>query len=307
MSWEYWEYQQSKPRRVKNGGIKARSKKGNIGSTWWSKKWLKILESYGSQWSSNRLKRGISYARMGQIINFEISKGSISASVQGSRPKPYKVIISVKMLENKQWKKAIESMSSQVIYAAKLLAGEMPENIEKAFIGSSSKLFPSKAEFKAYCTCPDSANPCKHIAAVCYIIAEEFDRNPFMIFELRGKSREDILTSLRKARNGGGKQRCYTKEEPSSHIYEKNEKSDNNSNTNDPKPLQNFVYSFWHAGKNYKLLDVSIEPSRVNAAVIKRLGEPSFWRLQKNFVDIMEDIYGKVSKIALKEAYAPLS
>ena len=301
MSWEYWEYEPSKPRKVKHG-IKARSRKGNIGSTWWSEKWLKILKSYGSGWSSNRLKRGMNYARMGQIINFEISKGSISASVQGSRPKPYSVTISVKMLGNKQWKSAVESMSSQVIYAAKLLAGEMPENIEKAFTGASSRLFPSKAEFKAYCTCPDSANPCKHIAAVCYIIAEEFDRNPFMIFELRGKSREDILTSLRKARNGGT--RRYAKE-PLYYVDERNEKSDNNLNTNDPKPLQNFVYSFWHADKNYKLLDVSIEPSRVNAAVIKRLGEPSFWRLQKNFVDIMEDIYGKVSRIAMKEAYAP--
>lgn len=300
MSWEYWGYQQSKPRKVKNG-IKTRSRKGNICSTWWSKKWLKILESYGSQWTSNRLKRGMSYARMGQIINFEISKGSINASVQGSRPKPYYVIISVKMLGNKQWKSAVESMSSQVIYAAKLLAGEMPENIEKVFTGTSSRLFPSKAEFKAYCTCPDSANPCKHIAAVCYIISEEFDRNPFMIFELRGRSREDILTSLRKARNGGKRRHA---KEPSLCVDEKNEKSDNNSKTNNPKPLQNFVYSFWHTDKNYRL-DVSIEPSRVNAAVIKRLGEPSFWRLQKNFVDIMEDIYGQVSRIALKEAYAP--
>jgi uncharacterized Zn finger protein len=301
MAWEYWGYEPSKPRKVKNG-IKARSRKGNIGSTWWSEKWLKILESYGSGWSSNRLKRGMSYARMGQIINFEISKGSISASVQGSRPKPYKVTISVKMLGNKQWKTAVESMSSQVIYAAKLLAGEMPENIEKAFAGASSRLFPSKTEFKAYCTCPDSANPCKHIAAVCYIIAEEFDRNPFMIFELRGRSREDILTSLRKARNGGTGRDA---KEPSSHVDEKDNKSDNDGDTSAPRPLQNFVCSFWHAGKNYRLLDVSMEPSRVNAAVIKRLGEPSFWRLQKNFVDIMEDIYGKVSRIALKEAYAP--
>jgi len=302
MSWEYWGYQPSKPRKVKNG-LKSKSRKGDIGSTWWSKKWLKILESYGREWSSNRLKRGMSYARMGQIINFEISKGSISASVQGSRPKPYKVTISVKMLGNKQWKSAIESMSSQAIYAAKLLAGEMPENIENAFIRTSSRLFPSKAEFRANCTCPDYANPCKHIAAVCYIIAEEFDKNPFMIFELRGRRREDILISLRKARNSS--RQCYSKE-TSSYMDEKNEKSDNNNDTTGkPKPLQNFVDSFWHADKNYKLLDVGLEPSRVNAAVIKRLGEPPFWRLQKNFVDIMEEIYGKVSKKAHKDAYAP--
>ena len=302
MAWEYWGYEPSKPRKVKNG-IKARSRKGNIGTTWWSKRWLKILESYGSEWSSNRLQRGMRYARMGQVINFEISKGGISASVQGSRSKPYIVTISVKMIGSKQWKTAIEAISRQAIYAAKLLVGEMPDNIEKVFEGASARLFPSKAEFKSHCTCPDSANPCKHIAAVCYIIAEEFDRNPFMIFELRGRSRGDILTSLRNTRSDGTGRNDA--KEPLSHIDEKDNKSDNDGGTNAPTPLQNFVGSFWQTGKNYRLVDISMEPCRVNAAVIKRLGEPSFWRLQKNFVDIMEDIYGKVSRIALKEAYSP--
>ena len=82
MAWEYSGNEPSKPRKVKNG-IKSRSRKGNIGTTWWSKRWLKILESYGSEWSSNRLQRGVKYARMGQVINFEISNGGISASVQG--------------------------------------------------------------------------------------------------------------------------------------------------------------------------------------------------------------------------------
>ena len=302
MVWEYSGNEPSKPRKVKNG-IKSRSRKGNIGTTWWSKRWLKILESYGSEWSSNRLQRGVKYARMGQVINFEISNGGISASVQGSRSNPYIVTISVKMIGSKQWKTAIEAISSQAIYAAKLLVGEMPADIEKVFEGVSARLFPSKAEFKSHCTCPDSANPCKHIAAVCYIIAEEFDRNPFMIFELRGRSRDDILTSLRNTRSDGiGRNDA---KELLSYIDEKDNKSDNDGGTNVTTPLQNFVGSFWRTGKNYRLLDISMEPCRVNAAVIKRLGEPSFWRLQKNFVDIMEDIYGKVSSMALKEAYSP--
>jgi len=301
MGWEYWEYPPSRPRKIKDG-IKARSRKGNIGSTWWSDRWLKILESYGSGWSSNRLRRGMKYARMGQVVNFEINKGIINASVQGSRSKPYTVTIYVKTLSNKQWKTAMEAMSRQVIYAAKLLGGEMPKNIETVFAGSSDRLFPSEAEFKSSCTCPDLANPCKHIAAVCYIIAEEFDRNPFMIFELRGRSREDILRSLLNARADG--MGSYAKE-PQCYLNEKHAKVDNDGDTNTSRPLEDFIGSFWHAGrKNYRPLDVSLEPSRVNAAIIKRLGEPSFWRLQKNFVDIMEEIYGKVSREALKEAYS---
>jgi uncharacterized Zn finger protein len=303
MGSEYWEYKASRPRKVKNG-IKSRSRKGNIGSTWWSESWLKILESYGSGWSSNRLKRGMKYARMGQVINFKLSKGSISASVQGSRSKPYTVTVSVKMLNDKQWKIAIKAMSNQVIYAAKLLGGEMPKDIEKVF-ESSARLFPSKADFKSSCTCPDIANPCKHICAVCYIIAEEFDRNPFMIFELRGRSREDILKSLRHD-NGDSDDTgsSYTTEETRYQLNEKHGKSDNNDIGPDVyRPLEDLVSSFWHAGKNYRL-DISMKPATLNAAIIKRLGEPSFWRLQKNFVDIMEEIYAKVSNIALKKAYS---
>ena len=124
-----------------------------------------------------------------------------------------------------------------------------------------------------------------------------------MIFELRGRSRDDILTSLRNTRSDGiGRNDA---KELLSYIDEKDNKSDNDGGTNATTPLQNFVGSFWRTGKNYRLLDISMEPCRVNAAVIKRLGEPSFWRLQKNFVDIMEDIYGKVSSMALKEAYSP--
>lgn len=313
MGWEYWNYTPAAPRKVRNG-IKARSRKGRIGSTWWSERWLKILESYGSGWNSNRLERGKRYARMGQVIDFKIDRGAISARVQGSRPKPYNVTIAVKVLDDDRWSKAIEAMSGQAVYAAKLLGGEMPEDIEQAFAdgrggrGVPTGLFPSRAEFKADCTCPDPANPCKHIAAVCYIIAEEFDRDPFMIFKLRGRSREDILASLRDARNrdatpvggiepaSGQSPGKHSGDRPTSHgpaVHHATLKQKGTGATT----LESLVRSFWHRGTDLQM-DIHIEPPRVNAALIKRLGEPPFWRHPKDFVEIMDGIYDRVSKRA---------
>ena len=184
MSWrnDFWGgYAPSKPIEVE-GGIKAKSKRGNIGDTWWSKRWVGVLESFG--WS-NRLERGRRYARKGQALDFELSTGKVEATVQGSVNKPYFVTIEIKPLTEGAWDHVIEEMSQKAIFAAKLLAGEMPDDIEGAFEAADVSLFPEKSkDIKTHCSCPDSANPCKHIAALYYILAEEFDRDPFMIYRI---------------------------------------------------------------------------------------------------------------------------
>ncbi len=162
----YWDYNYgnyyapTKPKEVKDG-IKLQSK--NIASTWWSKKWISLLESFG--WD-NRLERGRKYARRGQVMNFKIEKGIISAKVQGSASKPYSVKIEIKEFENNEWKKIIGEMGKQAIFTAKLLNREMPEDIEKAFDAAGVSLFPKRTDIEMNCSCPDSAIPCKHIAAV---------------------------------------------------------------------------------------------------------------------------------------------
>ncbi|MHB2037459.1 MAG: SWIM zinc finger family protein, partial [Nitrososphaerales archaeon] len=195
MNWYYY-YPRSTPRKVKGGGgIKARNLHGKIGSTWWSERWIQTLDSFG--WT-NRLERGRRYARMGQVIDFKLAKGSVEARVQGSMPKPYSVEISVGQIPDSKWMKIFEALGSQAAFAAKLLTGEMPQNMEGVFQSWKAPLFPTKSELKTDCSCPDDANPCKHIAAVYYILAEEFDRDPFMIFKLRGRTKEEALEELRK-------------------------------------------------------------------------------------------------------------
>src|SRR5574341_2299828 len=203
MSWrhDFWGgYTPSKPIKV-DGGIKAKSKRGAIGDTWWSKRWVSVLESFG--WS-NRLERGRRYARGGQVLDFKLTSGKVTARVQGSVREPYSVSIEIKPFKDEEWNKAAEVMAQKAVFAAKLLAGEMPQNIEEAFKTAGLSLFPdSSKDIKTDCSCPDSANPCKHIAAVYYILAEEFDRDPFMLFSLRGKTQAEITASLRKTRAEG--------------------------------------------------------------------------------------------------------
>src|SRR5260370_40494031 len=185
----------SRPLRVE-GGIRARSKRGAIGEQWWSRRFISVLESYGM---SGRVARGRSYARAGQVLDFELSQGKVTARVQGSRVRPYQVRIGVLPLTTAQWRRVMQKVASQALFRARLLAGEMPHEIEEVFSACGTPLFPgSAADLDMRCSCPDWGVPCTHLAAVCYVLAEEFDRDPFGMLAWRGKGREELLTALRK-------------------------------------------------------------------------------------------------------------
>ena len=191
----------SKPIPVE-GGLLARSQRGAIGDTWWSQRFIAILESVGI---GGRLQRGKRYARTGQVVSMDVAAGQVTASVQGSRAKPYKVFIVTKVLSDSEWDAAEDVMASSAVFMAKLLAGEMPEEIEEAFAGSTGPLLPASADdFDSACSCPDWENPCKHIAAVYFLLAEAFDGDPFLIFAWRGRDKETLLANLRKRRRSSG-------------------------------------------------------------------------------------------------------
>ena len=197
--WEDWP--PARPIRV-DGGIRARSKRGAIGEQWWSRRFISVLESYGM---SGRLARGRSYARAGQVLDFELSQGKVTARVQGSRVRPYQVRIGVLPLTTAQWRRVQDRLASQALFRAKLLAGEMPREIEEVFAECGTPLFPrSPADLDMHCSCPDWEVPCKHLAAVCYVLAEEFDRDPFGMLAWRGKARDELLAALRRIQAGPG-------------------------------------------------------------------------------------------------------
>src|SRR5919199_6786403 len=197
-------YPRSRPRAAK-GGIKAQSRSGSFGKSWWAQRWVSVLESFDL---GARLGRGRTYARQGQVLSIDVAEGEVRAKVQGSRLKPYDVTIQVKTLSEDQWGQVIEALSGQALFAAKLLAGEMPQDIEQVFRAAKLSLFPEKkGDLSTDCSCPDWSNPCKHVAAVYYLLGEEFDRDPFLLFRMRGLSREELLQRLGHtagAAGGGG-------------------------------------------------------------------------------------------------------
>src|SRR5436189_4148771 len=168
MSWRNDWYEPTVRRPAKDG-LKATSQRGGFSKTWWGKRWIKALEAFG--WS-NRLSRGRSYARSGQVVDLEVLPGEVQAKVQGSQPKPYRVQIGLKELSEEQWQRAFEALASQAAFSAQLLAGEMPGEIDEIFAGAQASLFPVAAkDLVTACSCPDWANPCKHVAAVHYLLA----------------------------------------------------------------------------------------------------------------------------------------
>jgi uncharacterized Zn finger protein len=191
----HWrDYPTSGPIAVE-GGIKARSKRGAIGERWWSVRFIAFLEASGM---SGRLQRGRSYARRGQVLEFSVRAGKVTARVQGSRPQPYQVSITVRPLTVAQWRSVEARLASQALFRARLLAGEMPAEIEQVFADCGAPLFPEPSRDLAMsCNCPDWGVPCKHLAAVCYVLAEAFDDDPFAMLAIRGKARDSLLTALR--------------------------------------------------------------------------------------------------------------
>ena len=195
-----WYPPPSRPRAV-SGGLKARSTRGAIGQTWWSGRFVNVLEGIGL---GNRLQRGRNYARRGQVISLNVGPGMVTARVQGSRVQPYRVRIGITAFGKTEWAALERVLASSAWYSAKLLAGEMPAGIEQVFAAQGLPLFPAAAsELSMECSCPDWEVPCKHIAAAFYLLAEAFDADPFTILAWRGREREDLLANLHHVRGDG--------------------------------------------------------------------------------------------------------
>jgi uncharacterized Zn finger protein len=180
------------------GGLTARSTRGAIGQTWWSARFIEVLESIGV---GGRLNRGKKYARDGQVVSMRVEAGSVTAQVQGSRPRPYAARIGLATFGKVEWAQVERAMADSAWYAAKLLAGEMPPDIEDVFTSVGLTLFPASArDLSMDCNCPDHGVPCKHLAAVFYLLAESFDDDPFAILALRGRDRQTLLENVRDRR-----------------------------------------------------------------------------------------------------------
>lgn len=261
--------------RQAEGGIRASAQRGSFAQTWWARRWIEVLETFEI---GGRLQRGRSYARKGQVLSIDVGKGVVKARVQGSRPTPYESTIRVTVLKPAEWKRLADQLSTQAIFAARLLAGEMPQDIEAAFTAAGLSLFPSKAsELKTDCSCPDWSNPCKHVTAVCYLLGEAFDRDPFLMFRLRGIERDELMPMLGHAPQG----EADVEPEPP------------------PEPLSADPEEFWRIGAVPADLLADLDTPRPAAALPKRLGNLQFWRGVQPLPVALEPTYERAKQKAL--------
>ncbi|EAQ75561.1 MULTISPECIES: SWIM zinc finger family protein [unclassified Synechococcus] len=179
---------------------------------WWVEQWMELINSYRYK---KRLERAWSYVREGNVLSIRFEGRRVHARVQGTEEEPYKVKLWLDVLSDDDWGYVLEALGQKARWSAQLLAGVMPQDIERAFAASGRRLFPFKLqEVRSECSCPDKANPCKHVSAVYYLMGDRFSEDPFVLFQLRGRSRTQLLSDLAKRRRkqlaaaGGGKRRA---------------------------------------------------------------------------------------------------
>jgi uncharacterized Zn finger protein len=277
VSW-YYDFKPTRPIDT-DEGIKAKSKRGDFVKNWWATRWIAAMERVMDR---GRLQRGRNYARRGQVLSLEEGKGQITAKVQGSRRTPYKITIELTPLSEKDWEKVLAALAERPYFVARLLAGEMPQEIEEAFQAAKLDLFPGRRELKQHCNCPDSAVVCKHLAAVHYILAERFDEDPFLLFRLRGKTQDEILASL-----GSG---LAVSETAVPLEYAP------------APPLTESSGSFWQIGPDLENFPVRITLPEEPYPLLERLGEPDFWPEARRW---LAKAYDRVSESAVHIAYQP--
>jgi uncharacterized Zn finger protein len=287
----YWpRYTPTRPIEVEDG-IKAKSKRGRFVENWWADRWIKALKVL---MDSGRLSRGRNYARRGQVMEIDVEPGHISARVQGSRRTPYKVSIALQPLSDHQWDAVFDALAEQAIFAAQLLNGEMPPDIEQVFDAVKVPLFPaSRGDLETDCSCPDWANPCKHIAAVYYLLGERFDEDPFLLFELRGRSKDEVVAALRERRVQG-------MEAVDEAIYVPDAVE-----AVETVGLEECLDRYWALGIEVEKVALRIGEPKVEMALLKRLGMPDLEGIEaRSFWGQMERVYDGVTDRALEVAFA---
>lgn len=171
------------------------SQRGPVGETWWGRRFLDNLTKSGDK---VRLTAGKVYARNGRVQWIEAGPGFVEARVAGSHL--YSVKILFTPLTDESWDKVFRLISKEASFAALLMGGTIADEMEQLLSGNNLSIFPDPTKKSYGCSCPDSANPCKHEAAVLYILTENLDADPFLLFLLLGKRRDEFLSDLRRVR-----------------------------------------------------------------------------------------------------------
>ena len=266
--------------------------------TWWGQRFIAALEEFTDP---ARLGRGRSYASGGRILDYTLASGTVTARVRGSinpyfgvyKEPIYRTSITIRAISSADWTKAIRKIASRADLVTKLLMNEMPDTIEDAFSELGLHLLPhSERDFVTDCSCPDWANPCKHIAGVYYLLASALDRDPFLMFELRGLSRDALHAELVRSPLGKILASALKSEEvpavePVESYY-----------TRPAREADAVIDShkeFWTGAKRLPAPPSAPSQASVPALLIKKQGDyPPFWHKDLSFISVMEQLYERV-------------
>ncbi|NJK61504.1 MAG: hypothetical protein HC921_01405 [Synechococcaceae cyanobacterium SM2_3_1] len=265
--------------------------------SWWGQKFIEALESFTDP---ARLSRGRSYATEARIKSFTIQDQMVIAQVRGNvnpyfevyKEPLYTTTIEFNPITPAKWSAVIAYIASKAGFISRLLLNEIPENIEDAFATLGLHLLPrSQKDFKTSCSCPDFSNPCKHIAGVHYWIAAQLDRDPFLLFELRGLSREALKIELAKSPLGKAlaADLAAMEQDPVkvTHYFSKPQIVQPTSDLD--------LKDFWQGQKHLPQGIENSSPSVISGLLIKKQGDfPSFWQRDNSFIAAMEELYQRV-------------
>jgi uncharacterized Zn finger protein len=265
------------------------ARSGELAASWWARRWMATLDGFG--WSG-RLARGRSYARGNRVLDVEVSPGLVRARVQGSRSQPYRVEMMMVPFPDPVWDRVIGALARQALYAAKLLAGDLPAEVVQLFETAEAPLFPSHPDdIEMRCSCPDWAVPCKHVAADHYALAAELDRDPFLLFRLRGRTREELTAALRQRRGSfgsAGAARLAATEAAAAEAA---------AQAADDIPISRF----WEHGPGLDALHFEIHPPEVPGAILRLLGRPPGWGGQDELLANLHNLY-QVASASVRDA-----
>jgi uncharacterized Zn finger protein len=272
---------------------------------WWVQRWIDLLNSYRFK---KRLERARKYAKEGNVLSIEFEGPQVLARVQGTEPEPYQVSLSIDPFTEEDWGYVVETMAQEAIYSAQLLAGEMPENIEQVFTANGLSLFPfTLSDIHSKCSCPDPKNPCKHIGAIYYQLGDRFSEDPFVLFQLRGRTQSQILDDLRHLRSTGSVELKPEKkaevESQSSQSVVTSSRLENPPNQGEPAvdtPVK--LEQFWQYEEPLDPSLVVITPPPDNRTVLDVLGTIPLAAADSRVMQYFREVYQLVSQQAMMSA-----
>ncbi|WP_044411671.1 SWIM zinc finger family protein [Thiomicrospira microaerophila] len=274
-----------------------------ITRTWWGERFLTVLED---SMDEGRLKRGRAYAGPHRLLSFDIAGSKVSATVLGNAnpyfgvyeaPK-YKTQVQLAPFSDKQWASLIDAISENAACLSQLMLGEMPNQIEAIFAKQSLQLLPKKpSDLISQCSCPDYASPCKHVAGVYYKMASLLDRNPLLLFQLRGMDVEKLQAKLAQSPLGQALLDQMTDQKVPV-VYQTHRYSAPISRST--PVCSSFemgdLKDFWQGAHPLPVMDMPVQ-TQAASVLIKKAGDyPAFWSRDNSFISAMEEAYELIVK-----------